>query len=143
LVLQAKIGVKKPFYDIREIGDFMKKFICAIGFFCLPLFSNSVTLFNDSAFKLNATVLSATGDNQGTFTILPQHQLTWQDSYSGGQAFSQTPYTVIWYCENGKEFGIVTNVGAGAFVSANSSFGDRICPIPKQNSTQSQPQQSS
>ncbi len=110
----------------------MKKFVLITGLFCLPLFCNSVTLFNDSAFKLKATVLSATGDNQGTFTILPQHQLTWQDSYSGGQSFSQTPYTVVWYCENDKEFGIVTNVGAGAFVSANSSNGDRICPVPKQ-----------
>ncbi|MCP5492305.1 MAG: hypothetical protein H7A40_04615 [Chlamydiales bacterium] len=120
----------------------MKKFVWVLGFFCLPLFCNSVTLFNDSAFKLQATVLSATGENQGTFTILPQHQLTWQDSYSGGQSFSQTPYTVIWYCENGKEFGIVTNVGAGAFVSANSSDGYRICPIPKQNTTPGQPQES-
>ena len=107
----------------------MKRFLLLCG--CTSLFAGSVTLLNDSPFKLKATILSASGENLGEATINPQHQVTWQDSYSGGQTFSETPYTVIWYCTNDKEYGIWTNVSTGALVSANGSEGPRICPTPK------------
>ena len=116
----------------------MKKlivFLLAVQGFC-----GSVTLFNDSPFRLKATILSATGENLGVVFITPQHQITWQDSFSGGQTFSQTPYSVIWFCEGEKEYGVVTNVATGAFVTANSSDGPRICPIPKQRSNPPQSQ---
>ena len=104
-------------------------FICLI----LPwaLFAGSVTMLNDSPFQLKATILSAQGDNLGSVTVMPTHQITWQDSYSGGQTFSDTPYSVIWYCMEGREYGIWTNVGSGALVTATGAQGPRICPVRK------------
>ena len=97
----------------------------------LFLFAGSVTMLNDSPFQLKATILSAQGDNLGSVTIMPTHQITWQDSWTSGQTFSETPYSVIWYCMEGREYGIATNVGSGALVTATGSEGPRICPVRK------------
>lgn len=95
----------------------------------MAVFAGSVTMLNDSPFQLRAIILSAQGDNLGSVTVMPTHQITWQDSYSGGQTFSNTPYSVIWYCMEGREYGIWTNVGSGALVTATGAEGPRICPV--------------
>ena len=106
------------------------------------LFAGSVTLFNDSPFKLKAVILSATGENLGEVILSPQHRIVWSDNQrSSIVGYSDTPYSVIWYCPQGKEYGIWTNVSVGAFITASGSDGLRICPTPKsQNHGSFQPQ---
>ncbi|GAB4193525.1 MAG: hypothetical protein Tsb0015_16280 [Simkaniaceae bacterium] len=93
--------------------------------------ASSVVLFNDSPFILKATVISADGETLGTFTIYPQRQTTWQDSYLGTSQFSQTPYTVIWTCKDGNEFGINYQVATGGMATPLSSSGRRYCKPEK------------
>ncbi len=106
------------------------------------LFAGSVTLFNDSPFKLRAAILSATGVNLGEVVLSPQHRVVWSDNQTSSMVgYSDTPYSVIWYCLEGKEYGIWTNVSVGSFVTASGSGGLRICPVPKnQNQGSFQPQ---
>lgn len=91
------------------------------------VFSAAVTVYNDSAFPLNATILDATGQVKGKVTVMPQHQMKWQDSNQNISTFSETPFTVIFTCLDGTEYGVSTNVPQSSFVSANSSDGRHYC----------------
>lgn len=119
-----------------------------LGFFlfCLisgTLFAGSVRLYNDSPYKLRAVIRGADGTYLGEMIILPEHFTTWSSDYpSFGAAGSrselnptrsQTPYTILWYCMDGGEYGICTNVAAGASVAAESCDGARICKPPKKS----------
>ena len=96
-------------------------------------FSAAVTIYNDSAFVLNSTILDATGQIKGKVTLAPQHQMKWQDSQQNITTFSETPFTVIFTCKDGTEYGVSTNVPQSSFVSANSSNGRHYCKPQKQN----------
>jgi hypothetical protein len=94
------------------------------------LFAGSVRLYNDSPYKLRAVVRAADGSYVGEMILLPQTFNTWTDSYnewSPGPARSQTPYTIHWYCIEGGEYGICTNVSTGATVVASGCDGTRMC----------------
>ncbi|MCK4934910.1 MAG: hypothetical protein KAR79_04925 [Simkaniaceae bacterium] len=95
------------------------------------VFASSVHIQNDSPFKLTAIILSADGKNLGEVTINPQNKMTWHDSYSGTSQYSETPYTVIFRCPEGAEYGIWTEVPPGGIATAQGSSGPRICRIPK------------
>lgn len=107
----------------------------------VSLFSGSVRLYNDSSYKLRATIHGADGSYLGEMVILPQHFNTWSDSFgmfgSGGQQSMEnsnqttTPYTVTWSCMDGDGFGIVTNVPTGGAAIAESSSGPKYCKPPK------------
>lgn len=110
------------------------------------LFAGSLRLYNDSPFKLRAVIRGADGSYLGEMVILPERYTTWSSDYpsfgSGSSAqtnptWSQTPYTVLWYCLDGGEYGISTNLGPGSSVSAESSDGPRICKPPKKKQNQS------
>lgn len=90
-------------------------------------YSVSVILFNDSPFTLNAQILSADGQELTTVQIAPRHQLKWQDSDQNVQSFTETPFTVIWYCKDGQEYGVNSQIATGAYVPAQSSQGRRYC----------------
>ena len=103
------------------------------------LLAVSVVLYNDSPFSLRAQIISADGTDKGTIEILPQHEFKWQDTQQNVQRFSQTPYTVIWYCKDSSVYGTQGDVGTGFTVTAQSSNGGHFCkpdkqkPIPKNN----------
>ena len=105
------------------------------------LFGGSVRLYNDSPFKLRAVIRGADGTYLGEMVILPEHFNTWSNSYPsfgpGGQQYSlspnrtMTPYVVHWYCLDGDEFAICTNVPTGGAVLAESCEGPKFCKPPK------------
>ena len=113
------------------------KFIFAFLLFGITtLFAGSVRIMNDSPFPLNAEIIASDGSHKGKLSIAPQQQMTWQDSSSGATVWSQTPYTVIFTCKNGKQFGVLSGVQQGATVTALSSSGDRYCEPPKKKEEQ-------
>ena len=113
----------------------MKKFnlisLLSALFVVNSAYSASVMILNDSPYILTATVLSATGTILGRVQVTQQQQQTWQDSNLNVDGLSQTPFTVIFYCPTGEEYGVVTNVSTSGFVSASSSSGNKVCKAPK------------
>ncbi len=105
-----------------------------------PLFSGTIRLYNDSTFQLRVVVRGADGSYFGETVMAPQHTYSWTDSntqfgiYDRQRQDSITPYTVMWYCMDGGDFSVCTNVATGATVSALSCVGARECkPRPKKN----------
>ncbi len=109
----------------------MKVIFALLLFSFTTLFAGSVRIMNDSPFPLRAEVIAADGSSGGKLLINSQQQVTWQDSYSGANVWSQTPYTVIFTCKDGKQFGVLSGVQQGATISALSSSGDRYCQPEK------------
>ncbi|MDX8430931.1 MAG: hypothetical protein SNF33_03905 [Candidatus Algichlamydia australiensis] len=103
-----------------------------MNFLLFPLFAISIVLYNDSPFTLKAQIIAADGTDKGTIQLTPQHQFKWQDTTQNTQTFSQTPYTVIWYCKDGNEYGVQQNVGTGYTVPAQASSGRRFCKPDQQ-----------
>jgi hypothetical protein len=113
----------------------MKTILSAFfSFFILPiLYAASINIYNDSPFPLTAKIISADGQNLGTLKIAPQQQQTWHDHSGGTPTWSQTPYTVIFTCPNGKQYGVYRNVQQGATISAQSATGDLFCEPEKKD----------
>ncbi len=109
----------------------MKWLLFLIAFGVQTLFAGSVTFYNDSPYKLTATIITASGQNRGSMTVLPQQQMQWQDTGQDTTEFSETPYTVILRCDNGHEYGFWGQVSPGAWITAQGASGNRICPLPK------------
>lgn len=96
--------------------------------FSSALYANTLYVKNDSPYTLSATVVGATGENLGQMTIATQGEFEWSDPYGGQtQQGSTTPYTVIWTCQSGLEYGTNYQVAAGATTTAQSSAGPRYC----------------
>lgn len=104
--------------------------------FCSAAFAG-VTLVNDSAYKLTAHIRASDGTDLGSLQINSHQTMSWS-AYQGGSIkyydASQTPYTVVWFCNNGSSdtpYSIWTNVSAGSVVTANGGDGVRSCQAPK------------
>ena len=98
------------------------------------LFAGSaLRLVNDSAFTLEATIISAQGETLASRTISPQNYFQW--TYSppprAGNYTPSSPYTVVWRCTDGKEFGVSTYVGNAQWAQASTSNGPQYCIPPK------------
>ena len=106
--------------------------------------AGSVRLFNNSNFDLRAVVRGSDSSYLGEIVVRAQNTSTWTDSYSYAGGFrgpnaqiesgyrSKTPYVVIWYCMDGKDFAVCDTVSTGAVVSSLSCSGPRTCsPPPK------------
>jgi len=106
-------------------------------------YAASVVVYNDSPFPLTAQIYSADGKQMGSVAVQPQHQSSWQDPSPPNANYSQTPYTVILNCKSGGQYGIVSGVNSGAWVTASQAQGDRFCKPEKgkQKGQQSQGQQ--
>jgi len=105
-----------------------------IGFFlafATVLYGGSLRIFNDSPFTLKADILAADGSHRGSISVAPQHQAQWADNTGGNTTWSQTPYTVILTCKNGKQFGVINGVQQGGTVSAMSAQGPLFCEQDK------------
>ncbi len=119
------------------------KIIIAFLMLCNSAYAGSLRLINDSPFKLRAVIRGADGTHLGEVILYPRHQQQWNDAYGHvglwGQpnildrqpSWSQTPYTVLWYCMDGNEFSINPNSGTAATVTAQSGEGVRECKQPK------------
>ena len=112
--------------------------ILAFIFSSVLLFGGSVRIFNDSPYQLTADILAADGSHQGSLTLAPQQQAQWQDYSGTNSTWSQTPYTVILTCKNGKQFGTVNGVQQGGTVSVMSANGPRFCEKDKNDQQQGQ-----
>lgn len=115
-----------------------------LGFFLGVLISvqglgwaNSVSLFNDSEYTLNAVIYDANGKLLGEFVLNPRDASQWSDDDMNfgttTQYASQTPYTVNWSCMGGSPYGICDNVAAGAIVTAQSCGGAQECQQQQQS----------
>lgn len=112
-------------------------------FFGSLLHAGSVRMYNDSAYTLRAVVRGADGTYLGEVVIHPQQFNTWSDSYNHVGKFgqgnlydenvtrSQTPYTILWYCMDGADFSVCTNIPTGSTVIAQTCDGAKLCH-PKQ-----------
>jgi hypothetical protein len=102
--------------------------------FCSSLlFGGSVRIFNDSIYQLTANILAADGSHQGSLSLAPQQQAQWQDFSGDNSTWSQTPYTIVLICKNGKTFGTITGVGQGGTVSVLSARGPLVCEKDKKD----------
>ena len=122
------------------------KIFSRIGIFLL-FFSAAfagVTLVNDTAYKLTVHIRAADGTDLGSLQINPQQTMAWSNSsgITGSIQYydiSQTPYTVIWFCNNGSTdspFSIWTGVSSGSVVTASGGDGLRSCQAPKKQKGQ-------
>jgi hypothetical protein len=119
----------------------------ALLLFCSSAFAG-VTLVNDSIYKLTVHIRAADGSDLGALEINPQQTMAW-NTFSGTTGnlqyynSSQTPYTVIWFCNNGSTdspYSIWTGVSSGAVCTANGGDGLRSCQAPQKKQQQQQPQ---
>jgi len=118
----------------------MKKFIGSF-LFCLPLFSGSLQLANNSPYALSATVQSADGSYLGEVTVPAGQTVEWSDENGPGPeegvhldepTQSLTPYTVLWYCPDGGNYSICEEVAEGGMAVAGYCNGNRFCKQKKQ-----------
>ena len=91
------------------------------------LFGGSVRIFNDSPYPLSAEILAANGASKGKVSIAPQQQSNWNDNATGNSVWSETPYTIVLTCKNGKQFGVISGVQQGGTVTALSAKGNLFC----------------
>ncbi|MCI0382169.1 MAG: hypothetical protein L0207_03850 [Chlamydiae bacterium] len=122
----------------------LSKFFLFLLILPLPLFCGMVRLFNDSPYTLVAVIQGSDGTKLGSVELKPSNFSSWSDNYqqfgmySGpGPSRSQTPYTVLWTCQNGDDYSINVNVSTGGTVTASSGEGARICkPVKKKKEGQ-------
>jgi hypothetical protein len=119
----------------RRLGVFL--LLCSAAF-------AGVTLVNDTSYKLTAQIRAADGSDLGSLEINPQQTMAWNKSsgVTGNIQYSdvsQTPYTVIWFCNNGSSaspFSVWTSVSSGSVVTASGGDGIRSCQAPKKEPQQ-------
>ncbi len=93
-------------------------------------FCNSVSLFNNTDYKLKAVIFSADDVVLDEVILDSRDASTWADDFyqfGSSQSGSRTPYTVNWYCMGGKSFGVCTDVSAGSIVLAQNCSGSNEC----------------
>ncbi len=117
----------------------MKKFsFFFLLFFVAKLSAQSLMFLNDSPFKLDAVIINALGKVLGELTVEPQQQVTWYapptQNWSGPP---QAPYTVVWYCQDGAQYGIWPNATGGSMITAQNSIGQKICKFKKPKNSDS------
>lgn len=111
------------------------KFFCLI---CISVMScaavsyaNSIYLYNDSPYILNASILSADGAQLDSVLMQPRQRKTWYRQSVINSNTSITPFTVVWTCRNGAHFGVSYQVNAGGAATPLSSTGPRYCKPEK------------
>ena len=120
-------------------GKKMKKTILFFVLFIFAAFADSIYLYNDSPFELQAIVQAANGKVIGQQSFQPGDQVNWstdsdktQLDINYGDHGSYTPYTVIWKCQYGGFFSMCSEVAGGSNVTAMGCQGPHYCkPKPK------------
>lgn len=121
---------------LRKI--FLFFFVLTPFFFSLQ--AATVRVINDSPFPLGATILSATGVVMGRETLAPTQQWSWENQHVNTDKSSQSPFTVVFYCQTGGVYGTVGNVTTGSMVQATTCTGARYC-TPKDNTKKGKEEQ--
>ena len=115
----------------------MKRLFLLIGMtLYLPSLSAlSLMLLNDSPYKLDVVVVNALGDVIGQVTLDTRAQVTWYATSKGYSAPNSptVPLTVIWYCQDGNEYGIWAQATPGSMVTAQLSSGQKMCKFVRKN----------
>lgn len=93
------------------------------------LFAGSVRIINDSPYPLKAEIRSAEGRGRGSVHVEPHQQGNWVDNNVENTVWSQTPYTVVLTCKDGKQFGVIENVQQGATITTLSARGSLHCAV--------------
>ncbi|MCF7806366.1 MAG: hypothetical protein K9M07_02745 [Simkaniaceae bacterium] len=124
------------------------RFLIIILSFMALCHSDSLQLYNDSFFTLDAVVIDANGNVLGMTTVEANNQLYWYYNTENVFLYANRPYvpfTVIWYCHEGAtEYGIWTNATSGSLVTAQNSVGKKTCKLkdPKKLLKEAEKQQS-
>lgn len=105
---------------------------------CMTIASaNSMHLYNDSPFFLNASILGANGSQLDSVPMNPQQRKTWVRQNVINSPTSLTPFTVVWSCRNGANFGVSYQVSPGGVATPLSSTGTRYCKPERKTSPDS------
>jgi hypothetical protein len=128
--------------SLRGKNMFCRKIVFVVlGLIFFPYFlhANSVRLINNSPYDLRAAIRGGDGSFLGEVVVKAQKETVWTDTYGqygmyGGanpsmneDYRSKTPYTVLWYCLDGADYGICDTVSTGAVVTAQGCAGARMC----------------
>lgn len=110
----------------------MKKLlVMALLFVQCGLFANSVSLFNNSPYKLKATIFDASGNVLSESILNVRDATEWSDDYMNfgteNSDLGQMPYSVEWECMNGDAYATCNNVAAGSVVMAQNCQGTQEC----------------
>lgn len=101
---------------------------------CAPILGSSVRLYNDSPYPLRAVVQGSDGTALGEVLVQPNNLMVWSDA--GSQmgyhepTRSETPFTVLWYCEEGAPYSVCSQVPNASMVTAQTCLGNRQCKTP-------------
>lgn len=106
---------------------FLSLICTSILFFATILHANSMHLYNDSPYFLNASILSADGAQLDSVPMQPRQRRTWYRQNIINSNTSLTPFTVVWTCRNGTDFGVSYQVNVGGVATPLSSTGPRYC----------------
>ena len=112
--------------------------VCTL--FKTPLPAASINIYNDSPFTLYGEILTADGSSKGNLLLAPLNLTMWHEEL-GNATWSQTPFTIIFTCKNGTQYGVLANVQTGATVSALASDGKRYCKKDKTKDKSTTPDQ--
>lgn len=126
--------------------------VLSIVFFPYLLFAGSVRLINNSPYDLRSVIRGADGSYLGEVIVKSQKETVWTDTYGNYGTYgganarvnqnyrSKTPYTVLWYCIDGGDYGVCDTVATGAVVTAQGCLGNRMCKPKKTEKYPSEPQ---
>ncbi len=112
--------------------------------FFTSLYGVTIIINNDSLYTLNATIYSGSDVELTSLEVNASHVIKWQDSFFDAKDYSKGPYTIVFTCPNGDEYGTVTKVAQNATVYAQSSRGRKKCgadsqPKPHRDFERNQP----
>lgn len=109
-----------------------------------PLFAASITVYNDSPYFLTATLYSREKEELTTLEIPKDHSVQWADGLFNSRDYTKGPYSVIFTCPNGDEYGTVSKIPENSTVYAKRALGRKKCkadgqPDPHRDFNDNQP----
>lgn len=132
--IEAQIRASKAGFNFLQSVYWPAKRVLqlALLFWQSMIWSDSITLQNDSNMRLSAVVQDATGKVLEEVVINAGDSSSWSldyeyFGYDAEQTNPPTPYTVNWYCMSGDLFGTCTDVGSESTVTALSCGGAQQC----------------
>lgn len=103
----------------------MKAFIFTL--LSSSLFAASITVLNDSSYFLNARIYSGSKELLTSLDIPKGHSIQWADGPFNSRDYSKGPYSVVFTCPNGDEYGTVSKIAENSTVYAKSAIGRKKC----------------
>ncbi len=101
--------------------------LLALTFLTSSLFAASITVYNDSPYFLTATIYSGKKAELTTLEIPKDHSVQWADGPFNSRDYTKGPYSVVFTCPNGDEYGTVSKIAENSTVYARRAIGRRKC----------------